>query len=98
MSGHAAIVLAGGDGTRLAALTRRLAGDDRPKQFCRLIGDETLLEQTHRRANLLVEPGRLVTIVRLAVLPASGVGWSDLGDPARVRAVQEQIGGELVAT
>jgi mannose-1-phosphate guanylyltransferase len=63
MSAYSAIVLAGGDGTRLSALTRRIAGDDRPKQFCRLIGDETLLEQTHRRARLVVETGRLLTVV-----------------------------------
>jgi mannose-1-phosphate guanylyltransferase len=33
----------------------------------------------------------------LAVLPVSGVGWSDLGDPARVSAIREQIGGGLVS-
>jgi mannose-1-phosphate guanylyltransferase len=44
-----AIILAGGDGVRLRPLTRRLAGDDRPKQFCALLGGETLLEQTRRR-------------------------------------------------
>ncbi len=32
----------------------------------------------------------------LAVLPVSGVGWNDLGDPTRVQATQERIGGELV--
>jgi len=63
MSDYSGIILAGGDGTRLSALTRRLAGDDRPKQFCRLIGDETLLEQTRRRARLLVPPERLLTVV-----------------------------------
>jgi nucleotidyltransferase-like protein len=35
MSEYSGIILAGGDGTRLSALTRRLAGDDRPKQFRR---------------------------------------------------------------
>jgi len=63
MSRYAGMILAGGDGTRLSALTRRLAGDDRPKQFCRLIGDETLLEQTRRRARWLIEPDRLVTVL-----------------------------------
>jgi mannose-1-phosphate guanylyltransferase len=44
-----AIILAGGDGTRLRDLTRRIAGDDRPKQFCSLLGEETLLDETRRR-------------------------------------------------
>ena len=52
----AAIVLAGGDGTRLRSLTRLLAGDDRPKQFCALLGAETLLDQTRRRAARLIAP------------------------------------------
>jgi mannose-1-phosphate guanylyltransferase len=45
-----AVILAGGDGMRLLPLTRKITGDDRPKQFCVLGGDETLLEQTRRRA------------------------------------------------
>ena len=44
------IILAGGDGTRLQRLTRVICGDDRPKQFCPLVGNETLLEQTRKRA------------------------------------------------
>lgn len=40
------VILAGGDGKRLLPLTRRISGDDRPKQFCRLMVDETLLLST----------------------------------------------------
>jgi hypothetical protein len=32
---------------------------------------------------------------RLAVLPVSGLGWNDLGDPARVLVTQERLGGAL---
>jgi hypothetical protein len=35
--------LAGGDGTRLLALTRGISGDDRPRQLCSMLGNETLL-------------------------------------------------------
>lgn len=63
MNGYSGIILAGGNGTRLASLTRKLTGDDRPKQFCRIIGGETLLEQTRRRARLLIAPERLLTVV-----------------------------------
>jgi mannose-1-phosphate guanylyltransferase len=44
------VLLAGGDGTRLQKLTRLICGDDRPKQFCPLFGNETLLEDTRKRA------------------------------------------------
>jgi mannose-1-phosphate guanylyltransferase len=43
------VILAGGDGKRLLPLTRKISGDDRPKQFCALTGGETLLDQTRRR-------------------------------------------------
>jgi mannose-1-phosphate guanylyltransferase len=46
------VLLAGGDGARLRKLTRLICGDDRPKQFCPLFGDETLVEETRRRARL----------------------------------------------
>jgi len=44
-----AVVLAGGDGLRLQELTRRIAGDSRPKQFCPFFGRKTLLTQTRER-------------------------------------------------
>ena len=44
-----AVVLAGGDGTRLRSITKVIAGDDRPKQFCSILGEETLLDKTRLR-------------------------------------------------
>jgi mannose-1-phosphate guanylyltransferase len=44
-----AVVLAGGDGTRLQELTHRISGDARPKQFCRFFGRKSLLDQTRER-------------------------------------------------
>lgn len=61
-----AVILAGGDGVRLRALTRRIAGDERPKQFCRILSRHTLLEQTRRRAALVVPPERIVAVVTRA--------------------------------
>jgi mannose-1-phosphate guanylyltransferase len=43
------VILAGGDGLRLRPVTRLICGDDRPKQFCRLLSEQTLLEVTRRR-------------------------------------------------
>jgi len=48
------MILAGGDGTRLRSLTRFISGDDRPKQFCPLLDDHTLLAHTVRRAGLSI--------------------------------------------
>jgi mannose-1-phosphate guanylyltransferase len=47
-----AIVLAGGDGRRLAPVAERLYGYARPKQFCRFGSRHTLLEETVHRAAL----------------------------------------------
>ena len=44
------VILAGGDGIRLKTLTRFVCGDDRPKQFCPLFDERTLLEHTICRA------------------------------------------------
>jgi mannose-1-phosphate guanylyltransferase len=58
-----ALILAGGDGTRLRALTRRITGDPRPKQFCPLLDGESLLDRTRRRADLLTRSDRQVVVV-----------------------------------
>ncbi len=58
-----AVILAGGDGTRLKALTRRIAGDERPKQFCSLLGGSTLLQETQARAALEIAPERTLYVV-----------------------------------
>ncbi len=55
-SSRHAVILAGGDGTRLKALTRLVAGDECPKQFCPIVGDETLLDKTRNRTSLRISP------------------------------------------
>jgi mannose-1-phosphate guanylyltransferase len=62
-SQRCAVILAGGEGLRLRRLTRRIAGDERPKQFCAIVGPETLLEQTRRRVALAVSPERTAVVV-----------------------------------
>ena len=58
-----AVILAGGDGTRLKSLTRKIAGDERPKQFCSLLGRRTLLEDTQERTALELDPERTLYVV-----------------------------------
>ena len=58
-----AVILAGGDGTRLQSMTRAITGDNRPKQFVPVIGGATLLDQTRRRVALSVRPGHTFIVV-----------------------------------
>lgn len=53
-----AVVLAGGDGTRLRSLTHLISGEDRPKQYCALYGGKTLLAQTRARLTRAIHPER----------------------------------------
>ena len=57
------VILAGGDGKRLRSLTRRIAGDNRPKQFCAIMGGETLLAQTRRRVGRMIKPRQALLVV-----------------------------------
>jgi mannose-1-phosphate guanylyltransferase len=64
-----ALILAGGDGTRLRPLTTQIVGDDRPKQFCALLDGETLLDRTRRRADLLARFDHQMIVVSRAHEP-----------------------------
>lgn len=60
-----AVVLAGGEGMRLRPLVRQVLGDDRPKQYVRLLGSRTLLRKTLDRIALAIPRTRtLVVTVR----------------------------------
>src|ERR1700676_1500396 len=61
-----AVVLAGGDGTRLQSLTLKIAGDSRPKQFCSIFGGESLLTQTRARLESLFHVDRELFVVTRA--------------------------------
>ncbi len=58
-----ALVLAAGDGTRLASLTIDQDGRAVPKQFCSLNGGDSLLQATLRRARRIVPSRRICAIV-----------------------------------
>lgn len=71
------VVLAGGDGRRLRPLLREIGAEDRPKQFSRLLGSRTLLQQTLDRTSLIVPRSRTVVVTTRPLdrfLPASRVG------------------------
>jgi mannose-1-phosphate guanylyltransferase len=79
------IVLAGGEGTRLAPLTRALYGTDLPKQFAVLAGNRSLLQQTVARALRLAAPEHIRVVVS-----------AHQQEPARVQ-LAEFPGVELIA-
>jgi mannose-1-phosphate guanylyltransferase len=54
------VILSGGYGTHVLGLTRLIAGDDRPKQFCPLFAGETLLEKMRQRAERSVSGWRIL--------------------------------------
>ena len=58
-----AIVLAGGKGSRLQSLTRKIEGDARPKQFSKVFGSRSLLGHTRERLRPVFNNERVVFIV-----------------------------------
>ncbi|MBI1735372.1 MAG: NTP transferase domain-containing protein [Candidatus Rokubacteria bacterium] len=57
------LILAGGEGRRLRRLTEAITGEPIPKQFCAVIGGETLVERTRRRAALAIPPARTLVML-----------------------------------
>ena len=92
---RAAVILAGGEGSRLRSLTRRIMGRDVPKQFCPVLGKETLLEQTLRRASLSVEARAISVVVTRSHEPFYSPLARDI--PARNLVVQPQNRGTAPA-
>jgi mannose-1-phosphate guanylyltransferase len=62
-SNRVALLMAGGDGTRLQELTREIAGIPIPKQYCRLLNNSSLLEATLARTRLFAPPDRINVII-----------------------------------
>jgi mannose-1-phosphate guanylyltransferase len=60
---HWAIVLAGGEGTRMQPLVHRWLGVNRPKQYCAFVGSRSMFQHTVDRAALVTDPGRIVAVV-----------------------------------
>ena len=53
------IIMAGGAGTRFWPVSLQ----KKPKQFIRLFGDQTFIQQSYERARGLVEPERILVLV-----------------------------------
>lgn len=57
------IILAGGDGRRLQPFIRERFGIERPKQYCTIAGTCSMLRLTIARAERIIAPERLLTVV-----------------------------------
>jgi mannose-1-phosphate guanylyltransferase len=67
------LALAGGEGVRLAEYVERRFGRRIPKQYCRLLGDRSMLEHTLDRLNCLTPASRTMTVI--------GTEHADLATP-----------------
>jgi len=56
------VVLSGGEGVRLKALTRQICGDERPKQYVPIFGNRTLLRQTLDRVAHRIRPSQTAVV------------------------------------
>src|SRR5262249_45470081 len=57
------IVLAGGEGHRFRPTIERWFGEQRPKQFCALMGSRSLVQHALDRAAAITDPDRIVTVI-----------------------------------
>jgi len=82
-----AIVLAGGEGVRLRPLVREMCGDERPKQFAKIVGSKSLLRHTLDRVGLKILPRQTVIVTcrahekYMAQEPTDGYGHRVLVQP-----------------
>ena len=63
------IVLAGGEGKRLQPFIQASLGCDRPKQYCAFIQNRSMLRHTLLRAERIIPPEHLLTVVIYPHLP-----------------------------
>jgi mannose-1-phosphate guanylyltransferase len=83
------VILAGGEGARLRRLTRFVAPDDRPKQFCALIGEKSLLAHTRQRVARIVSQQQTLFVL---VKSHERFYSSELEDVQRNRLVVQPVG------
>ena len=72
------IILSGGEGRRLGSFTEQIYGFKRPKQYCAIVGTRTMLRHTIDRAELLISPKQLVTIIDKSHLQYTATEFYDL--------------------
>ena len=84
------VVLSGGEGVRLKALTRQICGDERPKNVP-IFGNRTLLRQTLDRVALRIRPSRTAVVTLRSHSRFFGEHWAG-PEPPRVLISQRTVG------
>lgn len=57
------LALAGGDGVRLSSYVQQRFGQRIPKQYCRLLGERSMLQHTLARMNAITPASRTLTVI-----------------------------------
>lgn len=90
------VVLAGGEGKRLQPFVHRLRAKALPKQFVNILGECSMLENTFHRAEQLIAPERLFTVVNLHHLSYHEV-WRQLSCRPKGTVVMQPENKETAA-
>ena len=85
-----AIVLAGGQGTRLRPLVERIHADGRPKQYAVLMGERSLLRQTLDRVSLAIPAERTVVVTTVGHAAYYGAELSGAESPRSLVQPQDR--------
>jgi mannose-1-phosphate guanylyltransferase len=86
------VVLSGGEGTRLRPLVRQVTGEDRPKQYAKLLGPRSLLRQTLDRVALAVPAARTVLVTHRQHIPYLTEEFAGSTEPPYVLVQPEDRG------
>jgi mannose-1-phosphate guanylyltransferase len=84
------LVLAGGEGKRLQPLIKSLGKGELPKQYVNFIGTRSMLEHTLERAQRVIPPERVFTIINKAHLQHPEVREQISGRPRDTVIVQPE--------
>ena len=79
-----AVLLAGGEGSRLRPLLRHALGEERPPQYVPLLGPRSLLRETLERTALRIPSARTVVMTVRAHVPYVGEEFTGVSDPPYV--------------
>ena len=79
-----AVLLAGGEGSRLRPLLRHALGEERPPQYVPLLGPRSLLRETLERTALRIPSARTVVMTVRAHVPYVAEEFTGVSDPPYV--------------